>query len=357
MKFFPLFTCSCVLTALFGCATTTTTRGVSVSDAAVNIEADAQRDLAVQSIVEERKRLLRVSRALATKAHSFCGNDLVPSTGAVFWSKSKSELSPSYEKLYGIAERPTVLFVLDESPAGVAGLQARDVLTQLNNTAIPNMAGLASVYKTLGPEDPIRMQVERDGAPVAIEVRPEKACRYPFVLSTKLAPNAYADGARIVVTRGMMAFAKDDSELSLVLAHELAHNVMHHKDAKDQNALGDFFSHMFAAIGSGGRAWGSTISSTGAGAYSQDFEMEADYVGLYILASSGLPFRDAPRFWRRVGAAYASNIDTNDGGSHPSFPYRMLALEAAAKEISEKMEQGLPIEPNMKDGHTALSRR
>jgi hypothetical protein len=345
-----------MLVVLIGCATPTT-KGVGVSDAAVRAEADRQRDWAVQSIVEDQKRLARVGRTLSTNAHNLCGKDVAPNTGAVFLSKSRSELSPSYEKLYGIAERPTVLFVLDESPASAAGLQAGDIVTQLNNAPVPNMDSLDGVFRTLGPDDSIRMRIERNGAVLALEFKPEMACRYSFVLNSNPAPNAYADGARIVVTRGMMAFAKDDLELSLVLAHELAHNVMHHMDAKAQNAVGEFLNLLLAAIGSGERAWGGSVSSKGTLSYPQEFEAEADYVGLYILASTGLPFRDTARFWRRLANSQPSNIGTRYTGSHPSFPYRMLALEATAKEISEKMEQGLPIEPNMKDGHAPLSRR
>jgi hypothetical protein len=38
-----------------------------------------------------------------------------------------------------------------------------------------------------------------------------------------------------MVTRGMMNFARDDLELALVVAHEIAHNSMKHIDAKKQN--------------------------------------------------------------------------------------------------------------------------
>jgi predicted Zn-dependent protease len=88
----------------------------------------------------------------------------------------------------------------------------------------------------------------------------------------------------------------------------------------------------------------------GAGAYSQEFESEADYVGLYIMANSGMPIADAPKFWRRMAAAFPSNIKANYSASHPSTSYRMVALEETVREINVKVEKSEPLLPNMKDG-------
>jgi len=266
-------------------------------------------------------------------------------------------LSPAYERLFGITDKPTLLFVLEESPASTAGLQARDVLTHVNDAAVPNMERFAEIQKSLRPDQPIRATVTRNGATLVFEIAPEKACGYPVALSPDQVPNAFADGERIVVTRGMMAFAKSDFELSLVLAHELAHNAMHHMDAKKQNAVGYLFSQVLDAIVPGAAPRTSISSSTSGSSYSQEFEAEADYVGSYILAAAGLPFDDAPRFWRRLAVANPSNIEPAYSGSHYSIPYRMLALEAAAREIRDKMENREPIEPNLKDGIAVVSRQ
>jgi hypothetical protein len=318
-------------------------------------EAERQKDGAATAIVDEQRRLARVYRKLATKAHQFCGKELAPSTGASFFSASNSELSSAYARLFGITEKPTVLFLLEDSPASNAGLRSRDVLTHMNDLAVPDMARFAEIFKTLAPDEPIRATVVRDGTVLNFNIQPEKACSYSAVLHPDQAPNAFADGTRIMVTRGMMDFAKDDFELSLVLAHELAHNVMRHMDAKMQNMVGDFVAQVLGAMVPGGTAWSSIFTLTGSTSYSQEFEAEADYVGSYILAAAGLPFGDTPKFWRRMAASNPSNINPTYAGTHQSIPYRMLALEATAKEIKAKSERGLPIEPNMRDGLVATS--
>jgi predicted Zn-dependent protease len=59
------------------------------------------------------------------------------------------------------------------------------------------------------------------------------------VLSESDAVNAFADGEKVVITKGMMRFVENDRELSLVIAHEMAHNAMGHTD----NKLGLPFTH------------------------------------------------------------------------------------------------------------------
>jgi predicted Zn-dependent protease len=99
-----------------------------------------------------------------------------------------------------------------------------------------------------------------------------------------------------------------------------------------------------------GQVRNTNFGQIGAGSYSQEFEAEADYVGLYIMANAGMPITDAPKFWRRMAAANPSDIKTSHTASHPSTSYRMVALEEAVKEISAKINNGEPLVPNMKDG-------
>lgn len=54
-------------------------------------------------------------------------------------------------------------------------------------------------------------------------------CLYEVLVREDKSPNAYADGDRVYVTSGMLA-GFDDLALSLVIAHEMAHNVLGHVD-------------------------------------------------------------------------------------------------------------------------------
>ncbi len=338
-----------VLAALVaGCAAPTTQR-VAVSDAATRAEAERQREIAAQTWVEEQKRLSRLHRMLATRASGLCGSDLGPSHGAFTMKRPGGEMGDAFSRHYGVSEVLTVLFVLEGSPAERAGLRPRDLVVKVNGVPTSDAEALRELNDKLAPEAPIDLELRRDGAPLALRVLPEKACRYPAIVTEEPVINAFADGQRVMIARGMMSFARDDTELALVLAHEMAHNAMKHMDARRQNMGLGLLADIAAAILSRGQV-GTNFAQIGAMAYSQEFEAEADYVGLYILAAAGLPIEGAPHFWRRMAAAHPASIRSNHAASHPSTAYRMVALEETVKEIRDKQAKGLPLAPNLKDG-------
>ena len=93
-----------------------------------------------------------------------------------------------------------------------------------------------------------------------------------------------------------------------------------------------------------------SISNAAGQAFSQEFEAEADYVGLYLMAHTNYSIADAPKFWRRMAAANPGSIKGSMNASHPATPYRMVALERAVTEIEKKRREGLPLLPERKDG-------
>ena len=91
------------------------------------------------------------------------------------------------------------------------------------------------------------------------------------------------------------------------------------------------------------------FGSLGGNAYSQDFEAEADYVGLYILAQAGGNIEEAPQFWRRMATLSPGAIQSSHMSTHPATPERFVALEETVKEIRAKQRAGLPLTPNLKN--------
>ena len=71
----------------------------------------------------------------------------------------------------------------------------------------------------------IDLEVKRNDQVLKLSINQEKICGYPVMLGESDAVNAYADGKRIIITKGMMRFARDDQDLALVVAHELGHNL------------------------------------------------------------------------------------------------------------------------------------
>ena len=333
---------------LAACAAPTTKR-VDVSDEATKAEAARQTELAVSEMVEEQKRISRVHRTLSVKSHALCGDLVGPDVGLYAMTKPKGNFGPVLESKYGIGDRRTVLFVLEGGPAEAAGIKPRDVIKSVNGVQMTDRDGLVKLYEKVGPEDPLTYEIERSGETLSIVVKPDRACRFPIALGPQQTINAFADGRQVVITRGMVNFTRNDDELALVISHEMAHNIMKHIEARKQNMGVGVLADIALILLSRGQV-NPNISQVAGGAYSQEFEAEADYVGLYVMAQAGMPITDAPKFWRRMAAAHPASIKTNHSASHPSTAYRMVALEEAVKEIDDKRQRGEPLVPNMVDG-------
>ncbi len=90
-----------------------------------------------------------------------------------------------------------------------------------------------------------------------------------------------------------------------------------------------------------------------AGAYSQDFEAEADYVGLYVMARAGYDFHDAVTVWRRMAVNSPGAITM--ASDHPATSERFVALQAAIQEIDAKVAQGQKLLPNEQGSATTAA--
>src|SRR5690606_27078917 len=98
-----------------------------------------------------------------------------------------------------------------------------------------------------------------------------------------------------------------------------------------KNALGGGFLGLLADIAMAsqgintGGAYTSQFAQLGAMTFSQDFEREADYVGMYAMARTGLPLEDAPTLWRHMAIAHPGSIQL--ATSHPTTAERFVRLE------------------------------
>lgn len=178
------------------------------------------------------------------------------------------------------------------------------------------------------------------------------ACSFAFGQSDEDVLNAWADGKGVFITPKMVSFAASDEELANVLAHEYAHNVLKHPQSTGQNATAGALGGMLLDVlaKSQGIETGGQLSKLGGGIgqyhYSVDFEREADYVGMYILARAGYNVDGATDFWRRFttqnpGGLYGSR-------SHPSNPERTLSMKKTAREITAKQQAGVVLLPNLR---------
>ena len=192
-------------------------------------------------------RLMRVSYPLLTKGADLCGDDIRFTTGMALANQATllgEDFRESAQKAYQLSDQVQVMYVVPGSAADKAGIRTGDTLRYIDEWGIPT--GADAVRQSLDQlkvrtqtGKPVRVDIIRKERGQSLLITPDRACAYPVVLGGGDEVNAYADGKQVIVQRGMMRFAQSDTELALVVSHEIAHNSMGHMRAKMTNyALG-----------------------------------------------------------------------------------------------------------------------
>lgn len=138
-------------------------------------------------------------------------------------------------------------------------------------------------------------------------------CNYEVAIIKRVGMNAFADRERISITSDMVRFAKKDAELAFVIGHEVAHNLLGHQAPRDE-------------------------------ADRHQLEIEADYVGLYLVARAGYNLDEAAGLLDRMASAFSDLSRTTP--THPTFGGRYLATTSTLAEIRRKQQAGLPLIPD-----------
>ncbi len=146
--------------------------------------------------------------------------------------------------------------------------------------------------------------------------------------------NAFAvPGGYVYVHTGLLLGVADEAELAGVLAHELVHVSAHHVVRQQEKTalvnyatiLGLFLSVVHPALGAGAASAGAAAQLK----YQREFEQEADYVGIGMMAPAGFDPSGMPAFLRRVLREQRLNPATVPAYflSHPLTEDRVAALE------------------------------
>lgn len=381
-----------------GCVAPATQMG-SVSQLELRNEQLRQQELVITSQLQEQQRVENIGWPLLRAALPLCGPGATALRSGVQLANVytfNKEYQPAARAL-GFTDTATIVGITKGSRAEASGLAVGDRVLDLGGQSIrPGKNAVKDVLEQMTrlryKDTPFAMSVHhapltvtgsvapvvsplagsldqsssaaqsatatiasapvtRDGS-ATINLPSDTVCAYNLTVVKDNELNAFADGSTVYVTSGMMRFANDE-ELAVVVSHEIAHNAMHHMDAKKRNAgIGAFFGAILdvAAASQGVNTQGgftNDFAALGSQVYSQDFEREADYVGMYILARAGLPFEQAPDFWRRMGEENPGSIKF--ASSHPTSAERFLRLDQTVAEIKAKEAAGLPLMPEMKD--------
>ncbi len=350
-----------LLTLLVSACATPVTNRPDISDAAVRQEIRISQEMAMKQFAKDSRRLFKASYPVLKHNASQCKKGdfkgIKPSLGFEVWNHYAVEKSlRNAFHVIGVKKQLRIKEVAKNSPAGRAGLKAGDQIVSLNDVKLSTRKTAPQEFDDaveLAKGKTVKLVVKRNGKKITKNLKRESICEYPIYLDYNSKDiNAYTDGDKIVFSKGLLHFTKNNNELALVTAHELAHITMGHIDKKRQNALvgglGGLLLDVAAAaagVNTGGE-FGRAAANIGASSYSVEFEGEADYVGMYYLARAGYSTKDVGNFWRRMSIDSPSNMTIST--THPASPERFIAIKRTHDEITKKKASKRKLLPNLK---------
>lgn len=333
---------------LSGCVTPTTARPtVDISEA--EKEATIQRSYVLKERLDNFNRAYSVAWPIFKENAEICPKTTVE---AGYWTGLITDFPENYRAAARMVYGGPMASLTVVRTAGEASkvLQKGDILVSVDGQPVPTGKAGREAFKDYSfptDRDSIPVVRSRDGVREEVQVPLTKICNYPIRFDDSAqggdTVNAYADGKSIALTKGMMRFANTDQELALVIGHELAHNTRRHREAKTANQVGGMVIGAIFTVLTGVNVM-DAAGQIGAGAYSQEFEAEADYVGVYHAERAGFDMSGAEEFWRRMAANSPGAINLG-GTTHPSSAKRFVAIAEAVQEVKRKKANGESLIP------------
>jgi hypothetical protein len=248
---------------------------------------------------------------------------------------------------FGMSERLQVTGVLAGSGAAQAGLRRGDRLISAGAKPLPSGPNASTLAGAVfGPlvaaHASLPMAIERDGNSKQLTIPVTRACGFGIELGNADNVNSYADGTRVMITRGMINFTRGDDELAYLLAKGMAHNILGHA-ASQRNAstIGSIVDNLVTVKPDTSML----IGSGGIKAMPQDLDAAADRLAVYLLARAGYNIDGAAPFWKRLAANYPATVLNGYVANHPATTFRVAAIEKTVAEVKAKQAAKKPLVP------------
>ena len=295
-------------------------------------EAEAQ-GFAGSSLRTDDLRVGAIVYRLGYAGRAFCP-EAFPLTGLLFHHLAEYDAAdrPEAIRRFGVDRGPGVLAVVGGSPAARAGLRAGDVLLSVNGRPFPSPVAIASegdarrwrplveASETILEDElrrgPARIQLLRSGETLDLSLQGVPGCAARARLARSSQANAFADGRYAIMTTRLLPFFRDDQELAVAMAHELAHNILGHPARLEEAGVPyNFTRHL-------GRN-AALVRAT---------EEEADRLAVKLLWAAGYDLSVIMPFWRRFAGRLDSQLQVIS--AHPGLRRREEVINAAIAELS-----------------------
>jgi Zn-dependent protease with chaperone function len=325
------------------CALVAGLAGACASSNVIEITPEELEAGVLRLSLHNQERLANVGLPLLASAAPQCGLATVPTLGATFLNPSSFQPwdQQAARTILGTDDRLQAVTAVPRL-AGAAGLQKGDILLAIGGEPAPTgetaVRDWVSRSEFLMRRDgAVDIRVLRAGQEIALRLPATPVCGYRMQPWNSADIFARTTGEEINVTAGLIFFAGTDRELAVVLSHELAHNLLNH----------------LPGPGSSARASTSTARDQ------VEQELEADYVGLYLMAAAGMEIDGADAIWRRMRDTFPDGeppAGAEAVRTHPTHAARLAAFQDWIAEIKAKQAKGLPLTPEKRDWSLLLAK-
>ncbi len=220
-------------------------------------------------------------------------------------------------------------FAPSNNPQIVNTVQQNDERAKLGAAQHPKiLASYGGEYQDLGTS---KMVARIVGILTTVSENPLQSYRITILDSPDV--NAFAlPGGYLYLTRGLLALANDEAEVAAVISHEMAHVIANHGVQRQQRQDAALIAGQVVSEILTGRLASSSVlarSKLRLAAFSRQQELQADEIGIRMLAQAGYDPFAAVRFLKSLEAYSTFNSKSPSGlnflSSHPSTPKRRAA--------------------------------
>jgi hypothetical protein len=333
-KWIGHFVCAlCWLFAALPCGAALTSPAITPEQLAA--EQRAQRSFEVQEYLAYRVRLERIAYVVLQAASPYCVQNRKYSIGVppISASDLPEDLRQGFAETQGVdaSKTPRFMLMVPTSPVQQAGVDAGEELlsitdgadgARLNSGWVLKRSTFSSIHN-----DPLTLELSKRGTKHSVKVGAQYICDETPNLLRQDALIARISSGEMIVSTGLLRFVRNDDELALILATELANRIL-----------------WFAS----GAAVQLPLLPNGQSMQTFSKEKDADYLGAYITALGGFNLERAKDVWRRI----SSNPPSRQAGGlayiHPFSAERAIWLQAIQTEIHRKRLAGQQLAPDSK---------
>ena len=298
------------------------------------------RDPVIDTLLERQERIYRIAAPLIIKNAVLCRTQARPLLG--FTAKNQysypPELSVAARQSLGLDERLQVMQILDGSGAMRAGLKRGDILQTIQDITIPTgpqaepeaARMLSPILKNLTE---INITVIRQNQPITVNVPLTLACAFAIDVGNTQNVNAYADGRRILLTRGLLDWLSTDEDVAVIIAREIAHNVLQHAKQLQQMATLSIVIDNLLLFKPDQVA---ANSSNGIKITPEKMDQDADRLALFMLARAGYDLASFTRVMQKLAQIPNASQANTYPALHPWTEGRQSVIQSTMKEIRQK---------------------